>query len=1342
MKITKMAAKTPVTPTTIGTTPPAADFPAQLLSIPFYFTSPLNTLLESLHDPDCNQVTIHDIMEAYCCFSDRIRTTAKSFVHTERIYAALKILEEHSVELVQVLRRDLRRALSDPPLHSQHSFNLYPHNISHGFSDDDAQHILDSAKLAQHALCLISDICIFRPLYSLFSASAFQTILDDVLAFTVAPELSMLNGSKICTFIVWILQVQQLPAEILLSRKDDILLTLTKAVRGRFGPQAVMDGLKATHALLLQLGASILPSLANLLPFVLDCIVDGSPEVRLQSAYALGGLAYAVTLTNRTPELCRSVHHVVQTFINNHQKKRKYMQQGISLLKIVEDAVTIIRPTNSGQTPCWALTVISSIIVLLDCTLFFHPHCVKLCFSVLSQAAHHKRSAVRALHCHIWKLLIWAYLRIPSSVENDKVRKIDVSDIKKRAFKVVAQETKDDIGVAFVASLLREGRTLKVTDLLAEDIENALRIARDMLRSSDSNTRRNGVSLFGRLFKSNEEDATSEQPKDQLLCQSLFDGSLLNVDINTLGGVVSSFRTFVPESVRQLTNGEIYDNWKSVVSVWVAAAQVSLREPESDLSNFALSSWISLLEIFVQRCDSLTPTTSPSGLSSSIAMIAGQLLDASDSPDVQIRHLQFVKKVWTSTKSVLYDTWLPSNAEIILAAILKRNFILSDDGVRKAWSELCADLIAVGVPTLLHVVYFQSERKEQVEVLKQLWAVLVRTWHTIDHDIAWDDLVTLLVVPFKAWKLSTQEFDQWESLLRSAVNLAEGSSAPHNAVTRLFCERLGNDSIEAFKASPQALCSILRKFNISSSTGPEHKVFEMVDEVLSTFYPPRPESLATCIDLLCIMGELLATCPEEMLFELIKVTQRSLSCWIRDEGGVLLDTEQNIVVDAVYCNTLNRLCHHELTYDMLKAITAFLVSVFKAKYIPIPALGPAAFENFWRTTFHDREDLELHCPDEIKACIAGLSLAWGRSIAGSLAVGTDSQKSVSFVPSSQSTPWNRRSSARAFVPISSPCDVFSTPRRYLSSPSSLPEDAFVTDLIDNVESQETPTSHSREDSGRATPTNILILGRLASKSDNTTNLTPRHNARGDNGGIFKSRKRPFSSEGSHKRRRFYTPSPQTTLPVTRKAYSEPAIEPPSSLPIINHSISQPNPSRKRKLFDSNLIDLPHIRNTRSRHYFDSFPTTPERPIGSTLSQIGPSCLNLVDETECSGRQQYRRASAPEETEHAAINDWRESLDSHLPCTGPHHSETQYRSQSLPVTTETGAVGLRRSQLAAKRLEDLQHALTVVAETDGISQVSVQDLLQATRLVNQLGMVFGEHVSRKLTENKRARQDDE
>lgn len=145
----------------------ASDSPLKLLSVPFYFSSPLNTLLESLHDPDCNQITLHDIMEAYDCFSHRIRSVATPLMQVETTHAALKIIGECSSELTQVLKRDLHRAFSGSTSQSQQSFNMYSYGSS--CTESNSHFALDLARLAQQALCLISDICIFRALYTLFS---------------------------------------------------------------------------------------------------------------------------------------------------------------------------------------------------------------------------------------------------------------------------------------------------------------------------------------------------------------------------------------------------------------------------------------------------------------------------------------------------------------------------------------------------------------------------------------------------------------------------------------------------------------------------------------------------------------------------------------------------------------------------------------------------------------------------------------------------------------------------------------------------------------------------------------------------------------------------------------------------------------------------------------------------------------------------------------------------------------------------------------------------------------------------------------------------------------------
>ncbi len=93
------------------------------------------------------------------------------------------------------------------------------------------------------------------------------------------------------------------------------------------------------------------------------------------------------------------------------------------------------------------------------------------------------------------------------------------------------------------------------------------------------------------------------------------------------------------------------------------------------------------------------------------------------------------------------------------------------------------------------------------------------------------------------------------------------------------------------------------------------------------------------------------------------------------------DTEQ-IKVNGVYCTTLDRLSHCEPTPELLDEVAPLLVSVFKAKHIPEPALGPASFENFWRITYHQKKD-KVFLPDEIKTCLKSLSVAWGGSLGDS-----------------------------------------------------------------------------------------------------------------------------------------------------------------------------------------------------------------------------------------------------------------------------------------------------------------------------------------------------------------------
>lgn len=129
-----------------------------------------------------------------------------------------------------------------------------------------------------------------------------------------------------------------------------------------------------------------------------------------------------------------------------------------------------------------------------------------------------------------------------------------------------------------------------------------------------------------------------------------------------------------------------------------------------------------------------------------ITCLVTRLLVECEDAGAQAQRLILVKKLWSVMKNVYSSSWLPPTAEIILAALLELELPLDNDDVREAWSQLCAKLVSVGIPTLLHVVATRSESKRGLEITRQLWRTLAT--QDVGIDMHWEDAVSLLVLPF------------------------------------------------------------------------------------------------------------------------------------------------------------------------------------------------------------------------------------------------------------------------------------------------------------------------------------------------------------------------------------------------------------------------------------------------------------------------------------------------------------------------------------------------------------------------------------------------------------------
>ena len=159
--------------------------------------------------------------------------------------------------------------------------------------------------------------------------------------------------------------------------------------------------------------------------------------------------------------------------------------------------------------------------------------------------------------------------------------------------------------------------------------------------------------------------------------------------------------------------------------------------------------WQSLLLARADLTEGRSQGSTPSpSFTSQIASIAARFLQTPDGPDRQARHLMFVQRLWIVMKNVFSPSRLPAPAEFILATTLKYQFSLVDEHTKVAWCELCAELISVGIPTLLHVLSTRSQSEEGLEVTRQLWTVLAKTWQNPETNGHWENLVSFLLIPF------------------------------------------------------------------------------------------------------------------------------------------------------------------------------------------------------------------------------------------------------------------------------------------------------------------------------------------------------------------------------------------------------------------------------------------------------------------------------------------------------------------------------------------------------------------------------------------------------------------
>lgn len=1311
-----------------------------------YLASPLQSIINSL-EPNCLHSN-HDLLDAYNTFSNRIRAEAQELHQSSAPLPALEFLRTKAHAFSQALRRDIALAHIDPFIPPP-AFTPVESLFSEArqLTADVVEHAGDSSALCQQALCALSEVFRFRNLYSLFAGPDISSLLAEILKVTCSRQLPILNSAKVFSLALWILGSQRLPQSLLSSQASEIVSVFRSTLDTQpFGQQFALhteDGLKGVCHLLKFYPTTFFVRVIQQLPLILSHLLCNSYAVRLQAALVLGRMA--LNLLNSSLDISLDHRKVISDFVLDFLDKqwnKTTSTQTPELLHIAKAAIAVEEESGLVEGPIWLFSMMSSLIILSDHCLFSHSDTFKFFMRLAVLGFAHVRSVVRGLAQRLWSCLAIAFTRIP----DEDVR------TKEAVFLYLDRSPRSDIGIAVVTMLLNTAAPPSPSPEQTtsfDAVSRALILVRNMTHNSDEHISSDGLSLLHKLMSGvgapapSAPDMTTSSPR---LPTSLFDGSLLTSkwDRST---ILSIHRSSLTE-VRHLSEAEIICHRTLLRSTWVHLAQSRISY-ESRLPPELIEIWQSLLLVESQLTQAFHHLTISVNLAEESALIITgfipQIPENSEEPDsttviaAQVRALTAITQLWSMMKNAFDLKCISTIAKIILTNLLKHDFCLSDKSVLDWWSKLCADLIVAAMPSLTQEIFAMNFSQMTETITRKLWSLVAQSLLSQSEISCWLDIVKLLVVPLGSWTMSDVELDVWNSLLQKTLTFASQASTELSTVINAIAQAvLPVTCLDRMVFLQIPLSHLLSCFIPDASLCPPDSLLSAVNSVLQRTYKTNAKLMNGSLQLLHSIQTVIVVSSPIRVLHIIESLRAGLELWIEDKEEVLTENEFNLVIMPLYSDTLAVLERHPLSLDFLYSIEFFLAAGFSR--IIAPALAPLAFERFWRATYHGQHQFTSDVPAGVISMLRAFTTVFG----GDLLTGFPSNsQSTSSLPSSlikenHSVAEHLSSALSDYVehtfgnatprsvPVSPshnasmvlPCDPASPSQGdVLHNPQNNPSSA------DGIFASNIPNSRQ----GGISPSNEQSFSSRSSRLTKFTHQT----------GQWLKRSHGCQDTTPQKRRR--------TISGTQKSYPSRSISEPSAsrpIPLVTSTRLYSAPAEQSKrVFDG--VVLPTLRqvvaaergfelSTRSSAETFQFNDPPRSvqtlSIASDYSddydsweircaEIGSSEMEVEDSlAEVPGDSLIESSSILQEV--------LGTMETQAVPRMQQRSQSQKGSQYVAQNPTP----LRRSNTGSSHLDVLREAYAAVAS--GGSQIPVHELVQAARLVHQIGATLSEQINKK------------
>ncbi|OJA17222.1 hypothetical protein AZE42_00200 [Rhizopogon vesiculosus] len=442
---------------------------------------------------------------------------------------------------------------------------------------------------------------------------------------------------------------------------------------------------------------------------------------------------------------------------------------------------------------------------------------------------------------------------------------------------------------------------------------------------------------------------------------------------------------------------------------------------------------------------------------------------------------------------------------------------------------------------------------------------------------------------------------------------------------------------------------------------------------------------------------------------------------------------------SLYSDTLTVLERHPLSLEFLHALESFLATGF-SRIVP-PAFGPLAFERFWRATYHGRRQFSSGIPVGVMSLLSAFVMVFGGDLLAGVSLESQSTTS-SDLPSSPIGEHHPIDVAKVAMqyPVFNEAPHVGQPSGDATS-RNFPSHSASTVLPLDSE----PVLHDPRDTAHKILTPYLRGPREGS--------TVRSNGHSSSSRSLKPTPRVVS--GTKRKHQLQDNTPQKrrrTISAIHESHSSRFTSEPTnrvtSQVCIPRPVSTPAEQSKRMTFDG--VVLPTLRQVvaaeQSRNFgMSTGSLQPEAAEALRFSDPPRSVRTLSiasDDSDDYDSWEIRcpemstsemevddsLAEAPESSlveSSSILQEIMETLETRP--TQMHHQRARSQEEGHHIAQHY--TPLRRSNTGSGRLDALRDVYAAVA--GGASQIPVQELLQATKLVHQIGTVLSEQMGKKL-----------